>query len=238
MIVHVPKLSVVTINLNDRHGLLRTAESVGAQSDQDFEWVVADGGSLDGSMEVLDNPNVRRPDKARSARDLGIYDAMNTALKLTSGEFIQFLNSGDTFVGPDAVSVIKRSISRSDAPDCALFGFEYRKKRRGPRPLWWRFWSLPTSHQAMAYRRTLLLEHAFDDSYRFAGDFEHFLRVSSLGYRVRRYPDVVIWNDEYGCKKHLATVQGEYQRALQRVLWPSAARMLIWARFGYLRKVV
>ena len=231
-------LSVVTINLNDRSGLTKTARSVGAQADGEFEWVVVDGGSSDGSMEIFSDPGIRQPSVAQSAKDNGIYDAMNSGITLTSGDFVLFMNSGDTFADADSVSMIKSRLGTSEAPDCALFGFEYGGKRRKPRPLLWRYWSLPTSHQAMTYRRKLLEDQPFDDSYRFAADFEHFLRISSLGYRIRTFPDIAIWNDEYGCKFHLETVREEYQRALTQVLWPSVARVLVGVRFGYLKRVI
>lgn len=91
------KLSIITINYNNLEGLKRTYDSVVAQTCQDFEWIIIDGGSTDGSKEFIEEHQDRfafwcsEPDK-------GIYNAMNKGIKKATGEYLQFLNSGDNFV--------------------------------------------------------------------------------------------------------------------------------------------
>ena len=88
------KLSVITINYNNREGLSKTVESVKAQTLGDFEWIVIDGGSTDGSKELIEDNSqyityhVSEPDK-------GIYNAMNKGVLASHGEYLLFLNSGD-----------------------------------------------------------------------------------------------------------------------------------------------
>ena len=88
------KLSVITINYNNRDGLRKTIESVVNQTCKDFEYVIIDGGSTDGSVDVIkeyaDRINywVSEPDK-------GIYNAMNKGIDVAQGEYCLFLNSGD-----------------------------------------------------------------------------------------------------------------------------------------------
>lgn len=88
------KLSIITVNLNNRDGLQKTIDSVVAQTYKDFEWIVIDGGSTDGSKELIEQYAdhfaywVSEPDK-------GIYNAMNKGIKVANGEYLQFLNSGD-----------------------------------------------------------------------------------------------------------------------------------------------
>ena len=90
----MPKLSIITVNLNNREGLRKTAESVVSQTYKDYEWIVIDGGSTDGSKELIKQYAeyisywVSEPDK-------GIYNAMNKGIKKATGEYLQFLNSGD-----------------------------------------------------------------------------------------------------------------------------------------------
>lgn len=90
------KLSIITINYNDIEGLRRTFYSVVNQSFKDFEYIVIDGGSDDGSKEFLEDNRlyfhywVSEPDK-------GIYNAMNKGILAANGEYLLFLNSGDTF---------------------------------------------------------------------------------------------------------------------------------------------
>ena len=88
------KLSIITVNLNNRDGLKKTIDSVVSQTFRDFEWIVIDGGSTDGSRELIEHYAdhfaywVSEPDK-------GVYNAMNKGIKVANGEYLQFLNSGD-----------------------------------------------------------------------------------------------------------------------------------------------
>ncbi|MCH5172297.1 MAG: glycosyltransferase [Erysipelotrichales bacterium] len=88
------KLSIITINLNNKEGLQKTIDSVISQTCKDFEWIVIDGGSTDGSKELIEkysnhiNYWVSEPDK-------GIYNAMNKGVRKSHGEYLLFLNSGD-----------------------------------------------------------------------------------------------------------------------------------------------
>ena len=88
------KLSIITVNLNNAAGLKKTIESVAAQTFKEFEYVVIDGGSTDGSIEILK----AHADKITywvSEPDKGIYNAMNKGILQAQGEYLQFLNSGD-----------------------------------------------------------------------------------------------------------------------------------------------
>lgn len=91
----VMRLTIITINYNNRNGLLRTVNSVINQSVKSFEWVIIDGGSTDGSRELIEQHSeqitywVSEPDK-------GIYHAMNKGIKASHGDYLMFLNSGDS----------------------------------------------------------------------------------------------------------------------------------------------
>lgn len=88
------KLSIVTINYNNLSGLINTVESVIKQTWLDFEYIIIDGGSTDGSVEYL-NEKSSNFDFFISELDLGIYDAMNKGIKVAKGDYLLFLNSGD-----------------------------------------------------------------------------------------------------------------------------------------------
>lgn len=104
------EISVVTINLNKRAGLRRTLSSLRGQTDRDFELVVVDGGSTDGSDgEVADFRDI--VDTSVSERDQGIYDAWNKGIARTRGDIVALLNSGDAF-HPDVISTIRAVASR------------------------------------------------------------------------------------------------------------------------------
>jgi len=90
----MPKLSIITVNLNNREGLERTIQSVISQTFTDFEYIIIDGGSTDGSVEVIQN-HADRIDYWVSEPDKGIYNAMNKGILKANGEYLLFLNSGD-----------------------------------------------------------------------------------------------------------------------------------------------
>lgn len=90
----MPKLSIITINYNNLNGLKRTVESVVNQTWQEFEYIVIDGGSTDGSAEYLESQS-DNIDYWVSESDKGIYNAMNKGIAKAKGEYLLFLNSGD-----------------------------------------------------------------------------------------------------------------------------------------------
>ena len=89
-----PLLSIITINLNNREGLRKTIESVVAQTAHNFEYIIIDGGSVDGSKELIESygPSIAY---WQSRKDKGIYNAMNQGIDHAKGEFCLFLNAGD-----------------------------------------------------------------------------------------------------------------------------------------------
>lgn len=102
-VVYKYKLSIITVNLNNRNGLQKTIESVISQTFHNFEWIIIDGGSTDGSKELIEkytdhiNFWVSEPDK-------GIYNAMNKGIRKSNGEYLLFLNSGDFLYNTEVIS--------------------------------------------------------------------------------------------------------------------------------------
>ena len=90
------KITVITINFNNLSGLKRTIPSVISQSYNNFEYIVIDGGSTDGSKEYIEL-NKKNIDFWISERDKGIYNAMNKGIHIAHGEYCIFMNSGDHF---------------------------------------------------------------------------------------------------------------------------------------------
>ena len=98
------KLSIITINYNNLEGLKRTVESLVNQTWQEFEYIVIDGGSNDGSAAYIESQNANI-DYWLSEPDNGIYNAMNKGIDKATGEYLLFLNGGDHFI--DAFSLQK-----------------------------------------------------------------------------------------------------------------------------------
>ena len=93
------KISIITINLNNVSGLENTLSSVRAQTFRDFEQIVVDGGSSDGSVDVI-RANSDWIAQWISEPDSGIYNAMNKGVRMASGDYLLFLNSGDCLASP------------------------------------------------------------------------------------------------------------------------------------------
>ncbi len=99
------KLSIITVNLNNSAGLRKTIESIVKQTFKDFEYIIIDGGSTDGSAEVIKE----FADKITywvSEPDKGIYNAMNKGILHAKGEYLLFLNSGDWLADDDLLSKV------------------------------------------------------------------------------------------------------------------------------------
>lgn len=119
----MPKISVITINLNNKEGLCKTIESVVSQTFTDYEYIIIDGGSMDGSVDVIKEYSdkitylVSEPDK-------GIYNAMNKGILNAHGEYFQFLNSGDEYTSSFALEIALNCITRKELNVNLIF-FDY-----------------------------------------------------------------------------------------------------------------
>lgn len=118
------KISIITINYNNLKGLKKTVNSVKNQSWQEFEYIVIDGGSSDGSFEYL-NTQKDFIDFYLSEKDTGIYNAMNKGIRKAKGLYVLFLNSGDHFFNKD---VLKSGNTYLKGKDLVCFNIQTVKK--------------------------------------------------------------------------------------------------------------
>lgn len=107
------KLTIITINYNNKHGLNETINSVIAQTTREFEWIIIDGGSTDGSLELIED-NVQFVSYYVSEPDTGIYNAMNKGIAASHGDYIQFLNSGDSLYEIDTLEKVLPCLKDKD----------------------------------------------------------------------------------------------------------------------------
>lgn len=124
------KLSIITINYNNLEGLKKTLDSVFSQTFKEFEYIVIDGGSTDGSKEFIEQ-NTDKITYWVSEPDKGIYNAMNKGIKVANGEYLLFLNSGDELY---EYSTIKKSLQfliKEDIISGDLFIISDKKKYIG-----------------------------------------------------------------------------------------------------------
>ena len=101
--------SIITVNYNNAIGLKKTIESVFAQTSEDFEYIVVDGGSTDESLVLLQSNNTKI-DYWVSEKDRGVYDAMNKGWRASKGKYCLFLNSGDYFYNENVLRTVSSKI--------------------------------------------------------------------------------------------------------------------------------
>ena len=171
------KVTVITVNLNNLEGLKRTAESVIAQTSRDFEYIVIDGGSTDGSREYI--AQLPRVDYWVSEPDKGIYNAMNKAVRMAQGEYSIFMNSGDAFFAPD---VLTRVIPRLNGGDfyvgCPVTVRGGKKEKLCPPQAMSVDFLLSGSvnHQCTFTRTAILKESPYNENRRIVADWERFFK--------------------------------------------------------------
>ena len=201
------KLSIITINYNNAKGLRMTLTSVASQTFRDFEYIIVDGGSTDGSVEVIreyaDSEDIRlkgyeaiRQENSKadnlassphhlitlpsiiwiSEPDKGIYNAMNKGIRMAKGDYVLFLNSGDTLA---KTTTLQQMIDCNLSADICYFDAEFtyngksHVQRTYPDQLSLRFFLRDSlCHQAILYRLdTLRKIGGYDEQYKLIGDW-------------------------------------------------------------------
>ena len=173
------KISIVTINYNNLEGLKKTVSSVVNQTSKEFNYVIIDGGSIDGSKEYLESNNhyfdywVSEPDK-------GIYNAMNKGILKATGEYLLFLNSGDYLVNEYALeNVVPLLTHNIVAFDCLLekSGKIVGKRTHIERPTFHYVYKNGFKHQSTFVRSELFnIIGLYNESYKISGDYEFWIR--------------------------------------------------------------
>ncbi len=200
-----PKISVVTVTFNAKDVLERTIRSVLSQTYAHIEYILVDGKSEDGTIDVI-KAYSSAIDKLVIEPDQGLYDAMNKGIQLATGAYICFLNAGDTFFCETTLSDLMESIPEDQFPD-VMYGEtalvnrkgEYRGMRRlsAPKRLTWKSFrsGMVVCHQAF-FARTALVE-PYDLSYRFSSDFDWCIRVMKRsGYLHNSHLILINYLDE------------------------------------------
>jgi glycosyltransferase involved in cell wall biosynthesis len=179
-----PVISIITVVLNDAEGLQRTANSLTSYKPAGVEWIIVDGLSTDGTLDVITACG-NAVDATVSERDTGVYDAMHKGVKLATGRLVYFLNAGDELL-PGALEAIL-SAAREAPEDAVLCGEWYGIEENGavwlgrPHPAALaRYMSI--SHQASLVPRTVFDDgEGFDLAYTLSADYDLFLRLHLAG---------------------------------------------------------
>ncbi len=195
------KLSVITITYNAEKTLERTLKSVHEQTYENIEHIIIDGKSTDNTLDLIrkyGNEKMRwisEPDK-------GIYDAMNKGIAMAKGDYICFINAGDTFYATNTVeSIFYSANSLSKLPDI-IYGetaivdinntFLHMRRLKAPESLTWKSFKkgMLVCHQAFIVRKELVEE--YNTEYRFSSDVDWCIRMMKKSNIIHNTKEILI----------------------------------------------
>lgn len=189
------RLSIITINLNNLDGLKKTIDSIMSQTWRDFEWIIVDGGSTDGSKNLIEQ-TAANPDSNISwwcsEPDKGIYNAMNKGIRHANGEYLSFMNSGDCFYERDTLHTsiggernnidvdvfwgnwaiqTNNSVKKMQLPESVDILFFYKSN---------------ICHQASFVKRKCLSESGYDERYKILADWKKWHELLLCGCSFKK----------------------------------------------------
>lgn len=221
------KLTIITINYNNAIGLQKTMESVFAQTCKDFEYIVVDGASTDGSIQVIQQFNDSTIQRFNwiSEPDSGIYNAMNKGIRMAKGEYLHFLNSGDWLVDENVVKDVLESI-----PDCDIFvgnviqtndKGEKRYCKNDKEVSLLTFYRGTIQHTSAYIRRDLFEKFGlYDESLKIVSDWKWYMQVAGLHHANVRFTDrCITYFDMTGISStHKELDQAERRHVLEELV--------------------
>ncbi len=223
------RLSIITINYNDADGLRRTIQSVNAQSSKEFEHIIVDGNSTDGSVDVIrqmEDVSVNR--RWISEPDSGIYNAMNKGIRMAKGDYIQILNSADELAVSDVTERMLAALEREGFPSI-LYGNMVKvfpdgsrvcdKCFAGQEITFMGFYTGTLNHNPTYIRRSLFDTYGFyDENLKIVSDWKWYMQAIILGEEKPVYADMdVTLFDMTGVSENpanKAVLQAERDRVL------------------------
>ena len=195
------KFSIITVNYNNREGLRKTIESVIHQTYHDYEFIVIDGGSDDGSVDVLKKYNSHITHWV-SEKDNGIYNAMNKGILRATGEYLNFMNSGDCYYSADILEKVNNYKIDTDF----IVGKDYHyseKSHKGhvssqpPYITMIHFFISTLDHQSSFIKRELFRNSLYNENYQWVSDWIFFTeKIVSEKKRVQFIPDIICFREE------------------------------------------
>ena len=184
-----PILSVITIVYNNVNDIERTMLSVLNQTYEAIEYIIIDGKSNDGTLDVI-RKYENRIAKLISEKDEDIYDAMNKGLLVATGDYVIFMNSGDEFFDQDTVAAVFTS-----SPDADIYYGETemidgarqnlgQRRHKAPEQFTWRGFNLgmSISHQAIYIKRSLI--EPYDRKYALSADIDWIIRAAKKAKKI------------------------------------------------------
>jgi glycosyltransferase involved in cell wall biosynthesis len=216
------KVSIITINRNNKVGLHETIESVLSQSFLDYEYIIVDGASTDGSVKIIKEYS----DKVHqwiSEPDSGVYEAMNKGIRMSHGEYCIFMNSGDTFASP---SVLQNIFSENPTADILAGTSEENSTQKivPPPSLHFRYlFHNNISHQAEFIKRSLFASIGYySENLKILSDYEFNIKASLSGATYSVLPMTVAVVEPGGLSASLVDQIDKERDIIFQRLFPSS----------------
>lgn len=192
------KLSIITINYNNRAGLQRTIDSVICQTWHDYEWIIIDGGSSDGSKELIEQYQEHitywcsEPDK-------GIYNAMNKGIDHAHGDYLIFMNSGDCINDKYVLENVWKEGINTDIRVGEVVSMEDGEKMGPYEPnenLFIHILTCSLNHQGAFIKRDLLKRYPYDETYKIVSDWKFWIETIILKGHSISFTNLIIAKQE------------------------------------------
>lgn len=202
-----PLITVVTVVYNGEAHLKQTIQSVIDQSYDNVEYIIVDGGSTDGTLDIIRRYE-GQIDYWVSEVDNGLYYAMNKSVILATGKWINFMNAGDSFYDTNVLASLFDATGFGDAS--VVYGDVMKKYNqqyqilRKNKPLELFYQELPFSHQAAFVKTVLLKRYPFDTQYRLSADYDLFFNLYHRGLVFVHLPRIVATFDMFGVSSNYA----------------------------------
>ncbi len=186
--MHYPLVTIVTVVRNDRKHIEKTIFSVLSQSYKNIEYIVIDGASTDGTMDVI-NQYAESIDVVVSEPDGGVYDAMNKGISLSHGEYVNFMNSGDFFHDKNVIeemclqgfSKVQRHTVFYGDVNTRYWNGVYREKPHEFFRTPFKFKGIGICHQSMFFPGDVIRKMPFNLKYPIAADYDMALKMYKNG---------------------------------------------------------
>ena len=224
------KLSIITINYNNKEGLRKTIDSVITQTWRDFEWIVIDGGSTDGSKELIEQYQ-QHFSYWCSEPDKGVYNAMNKGIAQTKGEYLNFMNSGDVFYSKDTLEqVFVRNTLCADM----IYGDWVRIEKnenvlmKAPNELsLYFFYTDNICHQAMFLKSSSMKNKGYDETFQIYADWARWVRMALDDSSFQYVPVTICCFDATEGLSNKITSNLEMEKERMRSMIPSPVRKVL-----------
>ena len=216
------KLSIITINLNNREGLQKTIESVLKQAFKDFEYIVIDGGSTDGSRELIERYSDRFSYWV-SEPDSGVYNAMNKGIRKAKGDYVLFLNSGDFLIEKEVLGKVFASELTADIVNARCNVSEHGKLAWTspylPNVTLKSLYSVGLPHQSTFIKRAMFDRFGlYREDFKYNSDIAFWYKAIIFGGATTHGVDVVL--TDYNAEGLSSSNKNadSYQREMQEIL--------------------